>query len=120
MARLLHIDSSLFSATSVTRELTRTFRETWAQEHPGGVVVYRDLAAEPVAPLGEATLFASFTPEEQRTPEQKAALAVRGQLVDEVLEADAYLFGVPMYNWAVPGTFKAWIDQIMVDRKSVV
>ena len=117
MARLLHIDSSLFSAASVTRELSRTFRETWAQEHPGGEVVYRDLAAEPVTPLSEATLFASFTPEEQRTPEQKAALAVREQLVDEVLEADAYLFGVPMYNWAVPGAFKAWIDQIMVNGK---
>jgi FMN-dependent NADH-azoreductase len=120
MARLLHIDSSLFSASSalsVSKEVTRTFRETWAKEHPGGEVVYRDLGTEPVAPLGEAALMGSFMPEEQRTAEQRAAVALREQLVEEVLAADAYLFGVPMYNWAVPGTFKAWIDQIMVNGK---
>jgi FMN-dependent NADH-azoreductase len=117
MARLLHVDSSLFSATSVSKDVTRTFRETWAKEHPGGEVVYRDLGAEPVTPLTEATLFAAFTPEGQRTPEQQAALAARGRLVDEVLEADAYLLGVPMYNWSVSGPFKAWIDQIMVNGK---
>jgi FMN-dependent NADH-azoreductase len=117
MARLLHIDSSLFSATSVSKEVTRTFRETWAKEHPGGEVVYRDLGAEPVPVLGEAALFAAFAPEDQRTPEQKAALALREELVNEVLEADAYLLGVPMYNWAISGPFKTWIDQIMQNGK---
>ena len=117
MARLLHVDSSLFAETSVSKEVTRTFRETWAKEHPGGEVAYRDLGADPVPALTEAALLAAFAPEDQRTPEQRAALELREQLVNEVLEADAYLFGVPMYNWAVPGTFKAWVDQIMVNRK---
>jgi FMN-dependent NADH-azoreductase len=115
MARLLHIDSSVFSQNSVSKEVTATYRETWAAEHPGGLVVYRDLGAQPVPQLNELTLTAAFTPEEARTPEQRAALAEREELVNEVLEADAFLFGVPMYNWAVPGSFKAWLDQILVN-----
>ena len=117
MARLLHVDSSLFSENSVSKEVAKTFRETWVKEHPGGEVVYRDLGADPIPALTETALLGAFTPEDQRTEEQRAALALREQLVDEVLAADAYLFGVPMYNWAVPGTFKAWIDQIMVNGK---
>ena len=117
MARLLHVDSSLLAQNSVSKEIANTFRETWAAEHSGGEVVYRDLGAEPVAPLSEAALMGGFTPEEQRTPEQKAAVELRDQLVNEVLEADAYLFAVPMYNWAVPGTFKAWLDQVLQNGK---
>lgn len=119
MARLLHIDSSLFAENSVSKEVAGTFRETWAKDHPGGTVVYRDLGAEPVPGLTEVELTGGFTPEEQRTPEQRAALELRDQLVNEVLEADAYLFAVPMYNWGVPAAFKAWIDQIIVQGKTL-
>jgi len=114
MAHLLHIDSSLFSEASVSKEIARTFRQTWAAEHPGGLVTYRDLGAEPVPALTEAALFAAQTPEAERTPEQAAALRTREELVNEVLAADAYLFAVPMYNWAVAGTFKVWLDQIVL------
>ena len=117
MARLLHIDSSLLTENSVSKEVANTFRETWAAEHPGGEVVHRDLGAQPVPGLSEAALMGGFTPEEQRSPEQQAAVALRDELVNEVLEADAYLFAVPMYNWAVPGTFKAWLDQVLQNGK---
>ncbi|HET9171684.1 MAG TPA: NAD(P)H-dependent oxidoreductase [Actinospica sp.] len=119
MAHLLHIDSSVFSQHSVSKEVSATFRETWAAEHPGGLVTYRDLGAEPVPQLSELTLTAGFVPEDQRSPEQAAALAAREALVQEVLAADAYLFGVPMYNWAVPGSFKAWLDQILVNGRLI-
>ncbi len=113
MAHLLHIDSSLFTEMSVTREITRTFREVWAAEHPDGPVTYRDLRANPVEPLVEAAVLGSLTPEPQRTPEQKSAMLARRTLVDEVVNADAYLFGVPMYNWGVAAAFKTWLDQII-------
>ena len=118
MAHLLHIDSSLFSEASVSKEIARTFRQTWAAEHPDGVVTYRDLGAEPVPPLTEAALFAVQVPEDERTPEQVAALRTRTELVEEVLAADAYLLAVPMYNWGVVGSFKVWLDQIVLVGKT--
>jgi FMN-dependent NADH-azoreductase len=119
MARLLHVDSSLFAEASVSKEIARTFRETWEREHPGGEVVYRDLGAAPVPPLAEAALVGGRIPAEQRTPEQQAALAVRKELVDEVLAADAYLLAVPMYNWSIPANFKAWLDQIIEQGRTM-
>jgi FMN-dependent NADH-azoreductase len=113
MARLLHIDSSALSAGSVSKEIAETFRAAWAQAHPDGVVTYRDLGLTPVSPIAEADIHAAFIPAEQRTAEQAAAAARRDELISEVEQADAYLFTVPMYNWGVPATFKAWIDQII-------
>ncbi|HTJ68439.1 MAG TPA: NAD(P)H-dependent oxidoreductase [Actinospica sp.] len=119
MAHLLHVDSSVLSQNSVSKDIAKTFRETWAAEHPGGTVTYHDLGAEPVPALDALTLGAAFTPEEQRSAEQQAALARREALVAEVEAADAFLFGVPMYNWAVPGAFKAWLDQILVNGRLI-
>ncbi len=119
MARLLHVDSSALSAGSVSKEIADTFRKTWQEAHPGGEVVHRDLGREPVPALGEAGLHAAFVPSEQHTPEQAAAFALRTELVDEVLAADAYLLTVPMYNWGVPATFKAWLDQIILAGRTL-
>jgi FMN-dependent NADH-azoreductase len=114
MAHLLHIDSSALASGSVSKEIATTFRKSWQQAHPDGTITYRDLGSDPVPPLLEAGVTAGFTPVEARTPEQVAAFAARTELVEEVLAADAYLLSVPMYNWGVPATFKAWLDQILV------
>lgn len=120
MARLLHVDSSLFDeGASVSKDIARTFRETWEREHPGGEVVHRDLGVEPVPPLSAGALVGGSLPAEQRTPEQEQALAVRKELVDEVLAADAYLLAVPMYNWGVAANFKVWLDQVIEQGRTL-
>jgi FMN-dependent NADH-azoreductase len=120
MAHLLHVDSSAFSAGSVSKEIAETFRKSWAQANPDGVVTYRDLGLSPVAPLLETGISAPFTPVEQRTAEQAVAMEQRDELVREVEQADAYLLTVPMYNWGVPATFKGWLDQIILGGRTFV
>ena len=119
MAHLLHVDSSALSVGSVSKEIADTFRKTWQQEHPHGTITHRDLGIHPVPGLAEAGISAEFVPAEGRTPEQAAAYALRHELVDEFLAADAYLFTVPMYNWGVPSTFKAWLDQVIVNGQTM-
>ena len=119
MSHLLHIDSSALSDGSVSKEIAETFRKVWAEEHPHGVVTYRDLGHKPVAPLRETHLHAAFTPADQHTEEQAAAAAQREELVREVEQADAYLFTVPMYNWGVPSTFKSWLDHVIVAGRTI-
>ncbi len=41
------------------------------------------------------------------------AIYISDQLIDEFLSADIYVMGIPMYNFNVPSTFKAYIDQIV-------
>jgi FMN-dependent NADH-azoreductase len=119
MAHLLHVDSSALSSGSVSKEIADTFRKSWQEAHPDGTLTHRDLGLDPVPALAEAGIYAGFAPADQRTPEQVEAFALRSKLVDEVLEADAYLLTVPMYNWGVPSTFKAWLDQVIMGGRTL-
>jgi FMN-dependent NADH-azoreductase len=112
MPTLLHIDSSPLGEASISRHLTAEFVEQWQLAHPDGKVITRDLSASGLTALNGQWIGASYTPEASRTPEQKQTLALSDTLVGELLTADEYVFGVPMHNFSVPGTFKLWIDQI--------
>ncbi|MFC9286816.1 FMN-dependent NADH-azoreductase [Streptomyces sp. NPDC057052] len=115
MATLLHLDSSLFPASaSASRAVTEAFRTAWEEQHPQGTVNYRDLSAEPVPHLDALTASAGFADPATHTPEQAAAFAERLKLVEELEEADAVLIGAPMYNFTIPSTLKAWMDQVLL------
>lgn len=113
MSKLLHIDSSGKGNASTTRVLTEYFAKIWKANNRDGVVVTRDLLATDLPPITPEFTGAMFTPAESLTEAQKKALAPSNELVEEVLEADTYIFGVPMYNFSVPGVFKLYIDQIV-------
>ncbi|MCQ4209217.1 FMN-dependent NADH-azoreductase [Streptomyces longispororuber] len=115
MATLLHIDSSVFAGpASASRPVTDAFRQAWLEQHPEGTVVYRDLAADPVPHITADVHLAGFADPATHTPEQAAAFAERVRLIEEVENADAILIGAPMYNFSVPSTLKAWLDNVIL------
>lgn len=114
MPTLLHIDTSLNGDASVSREVTRVFREAWLEQHPGGTVIYRDLAAEPLPHVTALAYHAQFTPPEERTPEQQAAFALRDELTSELESADAVVIGAPLYNYTIPSALKVWLDNVII------
>ncbi|MFJ9606315.1 FMN-dependent NADH-azoreductase [Kitasatospora sp. NPDC101176] len=114
MPTLLHIDSSAVVDGSVSREVTAAFRAAWEAEHPEGTVVYRDLAVEDIPHLDAHGIVAGFVPAEGRSAEQAAAFALREQLMTELEQADAVLIGSPMYNFTIPSSLKAWLDQVIL------
>jgi FMN-dependent NADH-azoreductase len=112
MATLLHLNTSPL-ASSVSRELTREFVSNWKASHPTGQVIDRDLAANPPKPLDQATIYATFTPEEARQPEQKDLIAYSDEAIAELEKADEYVIGVAMHNFSIPAVLKLWIDQVV-------
>jgi FMN-dependent NADH-azoreductase len=117
MAHLLHLDASPRGERSHSRRLTREFVETWKQFHPADTVTYRDIGRNPIPHVDEPWIAAAFTPPEVRTPQMWDALRISEELINELLAANIYVMGVPMYNWSVTSGFKAYIDQIVrVDR----
>ncbi|WNI16697.1 FMN-dependent NADH-azoreductase [Actinacidiphila sp. ITFR-21] len=118
MATLLHIDSSAFYETSVSREVTAIFRKEWESQHPDGTVIYRDLAKDPLPHLDAHAIASAFAPAESHTPEQAAGAALRAELADELERADAILIGTPMYNFTIPSTLKAWLDQVIISGRT--
>jgi FMN-dependent NADH-azoreductase len=115
MATLLHIDSSVFPVgASASRAVADAFRTSWQEQHPEGTVIHRDLAANPVPHLTADAHTAGFADPATHTPEQAAAFAERVQLIEELEQADAVLIGAPMYNFAIPSTLKAWLDNVIL------
>lgn len=111
--QLFRLDASLAAEGSVSRSVADTFEQTWLEEHPDGVVVRRDLGAAPVPFIDVAAISSRLVPVDERTPEQVAAAELAEQLTAELVDSDAYLFAVPLYNWTVPAAVQAWIDRVL-------
>ncbi|MEV8090663.1 FMN-dependent NADH-azoreductase [Streptomyces nigra] len=119
MTTLLHIDSSVFPGErSASRTIANAFRQAWQDQHPDGVVIHRDLAADPVPHITADAWSAGHTAPDERTPQQVAAFAARLRLIDELEEADAVLIGAPMYNFSIPSTLKAWLDAVLLPGRT--
>jgi FMN-dependent NADH-azoreductase len=118
MSKVLVITASPRGERSVSRGLSTHFASLWAQGHPQDTVLLRDLGHHPVPHVTEPWVIGAFAPSDDQTPESKAALAVSDQLVEEFLGCDRFVFGVPMYNFNIPSTFKAYIDQIVRPGKT--
>lgn len=118
--KLLHLDSSPRGDRSISRTLTQHFVTLWKQMHPVVPVTYRDLGRYPVPAIDEAWIAAAFCPPDRLTPELESALMISDELIAELLAANFYVFGIPMYNYSVPASFKAYIDQIVRVRRTFV
>ncbi len=112
MSTLLQINSSLFSDNGNSSTLSNEFVENWLAKHPNGKVVVRDLAKNPIPHLDSNIVQAFFTPAESRTGEQQALVGLSDTLIEELVNADALVIGVPLYNFGVPSTLKAYFDQL--------
>jgi FMN-dependent NADH-azoreductase len=105
--------------TSRSRALSAHFAQAWQAANPDGTVTYRDLAAEPIPHLDMVAFSANMTPAEDRTPAQRQARELAEHLVGEVLEADHIVIGMPLYNFGVPSTVKAWFDRLVVPGMTI-
>jgi FMN-dependent NADH-azoreductase len=113
MSTLLKLDSSPMGERSISRNLTTKFAESWLKTHPGGKVVERDLTTLNLPVVDAFWAGAVHTPEASRTAVQVQALATSDSLINDLEQADEYVFGVPMHNFSIPSTLKLWIDQIV-------
>jgi FMN-dependent NADH-azoreductase len=112
MNTLLQINASLFSNGGQSSRLADEFVGAWREANPDGQVVRRDLAADPVPHLTAERFGAFLAKPEERTPEQHAHAGYSDALIDELRRADVVVIGLPMYNFGLPSTLKAYFDHI--------
>lgn len=112
MTTLLQIKTSVFSDHGNSTKLANEFVEQWQKHHPDGRVVVRDLGSEPLPHLTAERVQAFFTPPEQRTAAQQAHADASQELIDELKAADVVVIGLPLYNFGVPSTLKAYFDHL--------
>ena len=112
MTTLLQINTSLFGENGNSSQLTRRFIDVWQAAHPEGRVVVRDLTRDPLPHLDAERIQALFSTPEDRTPLQQAIVDVSDALIAELKAADVVVIGLPLYNFGIPSTFKAYFDHI--------
>ncbi len=112
MTTLLKINASLFSTQGQSSQLAERFVAARQAATPDLKVVSRDLAAEPVPHLDAARFLSFLAKPEERSAEQQAVVAYSDALIEEVRQADEIVIGLPMYNFGIPSTLKAYFDHI--------
>ncbi len=111
MPTILHITASIHGDNSVSRGLSSKLVAGLAKRD-GAHVIERDLSANDMPYVTAERFAANAVPQEDRTPEQKELMALADALVEELEAADTIVMGIPIYNFSVPATVKAWADLV--------
>ena len=110
MKTILQLNSSIFSdggqSSTLANELVARLREHGAE------VIRRDLARDPVPHLDAERFAALISSKEKRTSGQEQLVAYSDGLVAELKRADVIVLGLPMYNFGLPSTLKAYFDHV--------
>lgn len=115
---LFRLDASIRAEGSASRALGDIVEASWRDAVPGDSVTRRDIGRDPLpSDVWATAVTAGFTPEARRTPPQHHAADLAGALVDELTDADAYLFAVPLYNFGVSQHFKTYVDLVTTDPR---
>jgi FMN-dependent NADH-azoreductase len=118
MSRIFRLDASIRQDGSVTRAVADTLESAIVEDLDSVEVVRRDIGSSPLdATVWGTAAFAGYTPEDARSEDQRAALAVSAQLADELVGADVLIFAVPLYNFGVSQHFKTWWDIVGTDPR---
>ena len=112
MKTLLQINASIFSSAGESSRLADEFVSRWRARNPRSPVVVRDLARDPVPHLDAARFKSLVSSAGERSAAQQAVLDYSDTLVAELKRADVIVIGLPMYNFGVPSTLKAYFDHI--------
>ncbi|WP_422002503.1 FMN-dependent NADH-azoreductase [Reyranella sp.] len=108
MTNVLLVHSSLFGDKSESLAVARAY----VSGLPDARVTERALSPSTVPHLEASTFAAMRTPAAELDAAQKSQLALSDTLVAEVEAADTIVLAVPMYNFSIPSTLKAWIDHV--------
>jgi len=110
--KILHLISSPRGEASFSVKLGNAIVEKLQVANPGSILTTHDLTNTPFPHLEEVHINSFFTPKENHTAEFTAAIKHSNEAIAELKDADVIVIGVPLYNFGIPSTLKAWIDHI--------
>jgi FMN-dependent NADH-azoreductase len=115
---LFRLDASIRVEGSHSREIADIVEQEWRTAHPNSPVVTRQIGIDPVPATAWATAVqATSVPAGDRSSEQIQALNLAALEADRLIDADALLFAVPLYNFGVSQHFKTWVDLVICDPR---
>lgn len=107
MSNILVVRSAATGEASVSNALI----DAYLAANPGAEVVERDLDSDPVPHVTSASL-AGIGRQAPEGADFAETRALQDTLIGEVFAADVIVIGLPLYNFGMPSTLKAWFDYI--------
>lgn len=112
MNNILNITSSAKGENSFSSQLSDAIVKELQTQYSDSSVLTIDLGKDPLPHIDETLLTAFFTPENIQTDADKITIQNSNTAIAQVMEADAIVLAVPLYNFGIPSTVKSWIDHI--------
>lgn len=98
---------------SQSRKLTQIFIDHLKNIYNTPAITLRELGNTDVPHVNQNWISAAFKPAATRSEEEIEALKTSDLYIAELKEADVIVLGTPMYNWSIPSSLKAYIDQVL-------
>lgn len=114
---ILHLDSAITGAASVSRDLTAQIVARLTAAHPDATVTRRDLNDGP-AMIDPVWYRAVREGTDAPDAEEQRRIATSADLLAELRAADTVVIGAPLYNFGVPATLKTWFDHVALAGES--
>lgn len=111
--RLMHVDASPKGALSNSKMLSSYYVDLLKKHIPDLEIDYLDLSVDTPPHVTGDFAKATYTPASERTDAMKKILEYSDKLCARVLMSDLLVFAMPMYNFSMPSTFKAFIDNLV-------
>lgn len=109
--KILIVNSSSKLEGSSSRELTQAFIKNWSLKFPSDIFVMRDIGLQPVPHLTEEAL-EGISSDEKITRGHKTR-NLSDKLISEITQADVIVISLPMYNFSIPSSLKAYFDHVI-------
>jgi FMN-dependent NADH-azoreductase len=106
------LKSSIQGAASYSSKLGHAIVEKIQNKYPDSEVKVIDLVDMDIPHLKPEVLRAFFTPGDQLSAEDKEAIRLSDNLVQQLMAADIIVVGAALINYTIPSSLKAWIDHI--------
>lgn len=111
MKHILVINSSLNLESSHSTLLANQLAHHLSEKYQASINS-QDLSTHDLPHLTQFEMNAWMTEPSERSSEQQALCEISDTYVGQIKRADTIVIGMPMYNFGVPSTFKAWVDRI--------
>lgn len=110
--KILRLETSFKGNASNSYQLGNVILENLVKKHSGSQVHTRNLVKNEIPHFNDLHFTSFATPVENLSQELKTAVQYSNDTIEELMQSDVIVIDVPMYNFAIPSSLKAWIDHI--------
>lgn len=112
MSTILQLDTSIFSGEGFSSVLANELVTHLVNNSQQNTLIHKDFSKHPIPHFDADYIKAISTAENERTETQKELAEFSDSLIAELKAADSIVIGLPMYNFGIPSTLKAWFDHV--------